>query len=36
MIIRPNKENYIKRDYDEKSKRWKNNWPKLTIIPWDL
>ena len=22
--------------YDEKSKRWKNNWPKLTIIPWDL
>ena len=36
MIIRPNKENYIKRDYDEKAKRWKNNWPKLTIIPWDL
>lgn len=36
MIIRPNKENYIKRDYDEKSKRWKNNWPKLTIIPWNL
>ena len=36
MIIRPNKENYIKRDYDENAKRWKNNWPKLTIIPWDF
>lgn len=35
LIIRPNKKDFIKRDYDLKTKRWKKNWPKLTIIPWD-
>lgn len=35
MIIRPNKQNFIKEHYDEKVKKWKNKWPCLTIIPWD-
>ena len=35
LIIRPNKKDFIKRDYDLKTKRWKKNWLKLTIIPWD-
>lgn len=35
LIIRPNKENFIKKGYEEKTIKWKRNWPKLTIIPWD-
>lgn len=35
LIIRPNKENFIKKGYEEKTRKWKQNWPKLTIIPWD-
>lgn len=35
LIIRPNKKDFIKRDYDLKTKRWKKKWPKLTVIPWD-
>lgn len=34
LIIRPNKENFNKIGYDEKTRKWKQNWPKLTIIPW--
>lgn len=35
LIIRPNKKDFIKRDYDLKSNKWKKKWPKLTIMPWD-
>ena len=35
LIIRPNKANFIKEDYDKKTKKWKSKWPNLTIIPWD-
>lgn len=35
MLIRPNKKDFIKKDYDIKTKRWKNIWPNLTIIPWE-
>lgn len=35
LIIRPNKENFIKKGYEEKTRKWKQNWPKLTIFPWD-
>ena len=35
LIIRTNKENFIKKGYEEKTRKWKQNWPKLTIIPWD-
>ena len=35
LIIRPNKENFIKKGYEEKTRKLKQNWPKLTIIPWD-
>lgn len=35
LIIRPNKDNFIKEDYDKKTKKWKSKWPNLTIIPWD-
>lgn len=35
LIIRPNKENFIKKGYEGKTRKWKQNWPKLTIIPWD-
>ena len=32
LIIRPNKENFIKKGYEEKTRKWKQNWPKLTIM----
>lgn len=35
LIIRPNKENFIKDDYNKKCKKWKEKWPLLTVIPWD-
>ena len=35
LIIRPVKIDFIKKDYELKTKRWKEKWPKLTIIPWE-
>ena len=35
LIIRPVKFDFIKKDYEFKTKRWKEKWPKLTIIPWE-
>ena len=35
MIIRPVKIDFKEEDYIRKVNKWKKNWPKLTIIPWD-
>ncbi len=35
LILRPNKTNYIKKDYDKKVLKWKEKWPLLEVIPWD-
>lgn len=35
LIIRPVKKDVTKKDYLEKTKKWKQKWPKLTIIPWN-
>lgn len=35
MIIRPVKIDFKEKDYIRKVNKWKKNWPKLTIMPWD-
>ena len=35
LIIRPVKKDFIREDYEKKSKKWKEKWPKLTIISWN-
>lgn len=35
MIVRPNKTLITFKVYEEKVKRWKRNWPKLKVVPWD-
>ena len=35
MILRPVKIQFIKKDYDKKTKKWKDKWPLLTVIPWE-
>lgn len=35
MKIRPNKSDFIKKDYDIKTKKWKDKWPLINVIPWD-
>ena len=35
LTIRPIKENTDRKTYEEKIKRWKDNWPKLRIINWE-
>lgn len=35
MIVRPNKTLITYKVYDGKAMRWKNNWPKLKVVPWD-
>ncbi|PAF15940.1 nucleotidyltransferase family protein [Terribacillus saccharophilus] len=34
MVVRPNKLMVTKEIYDNKATKWKEKWPKLTIIPW--
>lgn len=34
MIVRPNKTLLTYEVYEQKTKRWKNLWPKLIIIDW--
>lgn len=35
LTIRPVKIDFTKEQYEEKSKKWKEKWSKLQIIPWD-
>ena len=35
LIIRPVKIDVTRKDYEEKAKKWKQKWPKLTVISWD-
>lgn len=35
LIVRANKIQIAKQVYENKCKRWKKVWPKLTIIPWE-
>ncbi|MCJ7792374.1 MAG: nucleotidyltransferase family protein [Candidatus Marinimicrobia bacterium] len=34
MIIKPNKPSVIREVYEEKIKKWKCQWPGLTVISW--
>lgn len=36
MVVRPNKTLITKEIYESKAVKWKNKWPKLTVIPWDV
>lgn len=35
LTINPIKDNFIKEDYETKTSKWKQKWPKLKIISWD-
>jgi uncharacterized protein len=35
LTVRPNKRQVTKEIYMQKATRWKEIWPKLTVIPWD-
>lgn len=35
MTIRPIKEQFTKEQYEIKTSKWKKNWPKLNILPWN-
>lgn len=35
LIIRPVKIDVTRKDYEEKAKKWKQKWPKLTVISWN-
>lgn len=35
MTIRPVKRQYIEEQYKIKTKKWKDKWDKLKIVPWD-
>lgn len=35
MIIRPNKKQFTKEQYELKSNKWKKKWPLLQVLPWD-
>ncbi len=35
MTIRHIKKQFTEEKYQEKTKKWKNKWPLLTIIPWN-
>lgn len=36
MVVRPNKEHVTKERYETKVERWKQIWPRLRIVPWDI
>ena len=35
MTARPNKRQITRNIYEDKVNRWKKNWPKLTVVPWE-
>lgn len=35
LIIRPNRSIVTREVYESKARRWKAEWPKLEVIPWD-
>jgi len=35
MTVRPNKVQFIKKDYIKKTNRWKEKWPLLVVLPWE-
>lgn len=35
LIVRPNKVRVSRHVYEDKVRRWKSLWPKLTIVPWE-
>jgi hypothetical protein len=35
MVIRPNKVQITKEIYENKVRRWCDNWPQLNVIPWE-
>lgn len=35
QTVRANKIQITREIYEKKCKRWKNVWPKLTIVPWE-
>lgn len=35
MTIKPVKKNFRQEQYEEKTLKWKEKWPLLTVIPWD-
>ena len=35
MIVRPNYVHNLPRQYQEKADRWKQTWPRITVMPWE-
>ena len=35
MTARPNKRQVTRKIYEDKVNRWRINWPKLTVVPWE-
>lgn len=35
LTIRPVKKGFTRKDYEKKTKKWKEKWPRLTIVSWD-
>ena len=35
LTIRPVKKGFTRKDYEKKAKKWKEKWPRLTIVSWD-
>jgi hypothetical protein len=35
MVVRPNKTLITRDIYDEKVRRWRATWPRLTVLDWD-
>ena len=35
LKIRPVKKGFTRKDYEKKAKKWKEKWPRLTIVSWD-
>ena len=35
MVVRPNKRLAPRHVYEAKTARWQQQWPELTVLPWD-
>lgn len=35
LVVRPNKRKITRDIYAAKARRWKEQWPLLTVVPWD-
>ena len=35
MVVRPNRRQAPRHVYETKATRWKQQWPELTVLPWE-